>query len=67
MSGSYPASNSAVFKHAAISSGILISNILSGKPNCAFASPFSEQSGISLAVRNTLAPVPPPTVPATGS
>ena len=38
-----------------------MSTILSGIPNCLFASPFSEQSGISLAVRNTLAPVPPPT------
>ena len=39
---------------------MFISNIESGNPSCAFASPLSEQSGISLAVKNTLAPVPPP-------
>ena len=46
---------------------MLISNILSGSPNVLLASPFSEQSGISLAVRNTLAPVPPPILPFNGS
>ena len=46
---------------------MLISITASGSPNCALASPFSEQSGISLAVKNTLAPVPPPTVPLIGS
>ena len=46
---------------------MLISKTWSGIPNCLLASPFSEQSGISLAVRNTLAPVPPATVPLIGS
>ena len=44
-----------------------MSTTMSGKPSLDFTSPFSEQSGISLAVRNTLHPVPPATVPANGS
>ena len=44
-----------------------VSEIKSGKPNERFASPLSEQSGISLDVKNTLAPVPPANRPLIGS
>ena len=66
-SSSYPGPAKLLLKHAVISSGIFISVTLSGKPNWLLAFPFSEQSGISLDVKNTLAPDPPPNVSLIGS
>ena len=60
-SGLYPAPLRALFKFLANDLGALIVPTSSGKPSCSFALPFSEQLGISCAVKNTLAPVPPAT------
>ena len=57
--GRYPAPANALLRFLAIDLGADISATTSGKPNWSLALPFSEQFGISCAVRNTLAPVPP--------